>query len=54
MNFFWQKYPHYILKVFCVDGRQVFEVEFSHTPESGAIVRRVERSQLWYSLVSLF
>ena len=48
MNFLWRKYPHYILKVFCVEGRQVFEVEFSHTPAFRAIVRRVERTQLWY------
>ena len=54
MNFLWQEYPHYILKVFYVEGRQVFEVEFSHTPAAGAIVRRVERKQLWYSLVSFF
>ena len=54
MNFVWQEYPHYILKVFYVEGRQVFEVDFSHTPASGAIVRRVERKQLWYSLVSFF
>ena len=32
-----------------MEGRQVFEVEFSDTPASGAIVRRVERTQFWYS-----
>ena len=34
-----------------MEGRQVFEVKFtgSHTPASGAIVMRVERTQFWYS-----
>ena len=37
-----------------MECRQVFEVEFSHTPAFGVIVRRVERTQLWYSLVLIF
>ena len=32
---------------------KVFEVEFSHTPTFGAMIRTVERTQLWYSFALL-
>ena len=34
-----------------MEGRQVFEVKFSHTPASGAIVTRVETCKLTVTFI---